>query len=125
LDPSCAAAGRVVLELRRDLLPDALPERVGVDVPLHAPELAALADHAVAEDPLTVADDVRVPLEVDVRPLLLQISLRERALAVQRRLERRDDLRHRRRVGGDGGCGEGALHVRRHATSSGMPAVPL
>ena len=38
------------------------------------------------------------------------------ALAVQRRLERHDDLGHRRRVGGDGGCGDGALHVRWHAT---------
>jgi hypothetical protein len=28
-----------------------------------------------------------------------------------RRLERHDELGHRRRVGGDGGCGEGALHV--------------
>ena len=111
LDPACAAAGRVLLEPGRDQRPDPAPERVGVDVPLDAPELASLAHHAVADDAVAVADDARVLLEVELRPLVLQIGLRERGLAVQRRLERRDDLGHRRRVGGDGGCGHGALHV--------------
>ena len=128
LDPACAAAGRVLLEPGRDQLPDPAPERVGVDVPLDAPELASLAHHAVADDAVAVADDARVLLEVELRPLVLQIGLRERALAVQRRLERHDDLGHRRRVGGDGGCGDGALHVgstlrhhgRRHSCVGGL-----
>jgi hypothetical protein len=74
-----------------------------VDVPHGAPELASLAHRAVADDAVAVADDARVPLEVEVRPLVLQIGLRERGPAVQRRLERHHDLGHRRRVGGDGG----------------------
>jgi len=40
-----------------------------------------------------------------VQPLVLQISLRERGPPVQRRRERADDLGHRRRIGGLGGCG--------------------
>ena len=82
-----------------------------MDVPLDAPELASLAHHAVAHDAVAVADDARVVVELELRPLVLQIGPRERALAVQRRLERDDDLGHRRRVGGEGGCREGGLHV--------------
>ena len=82
--------------------------RVGVDVPLGAPELAELTQRAVADDAVAVADDARVLLEVEARPLVLEIGLRERGLAVQRRLERHDDVGHR---GGVGGCGQGALHV--------------
>jgi hypothetical protein len=63
---------------------------------------------AVGDDAVAVADDASVALEVEGRPLVLQIGLRERARAVQRRLDRRDDLGHGRGVGG---CGGGALHV--------------
>ena len=111
LDPACAVAGRVLLEPGRDQLPDPAPERVGMDEPLDAPEFASLANRAEADDPVADADDARVLLEVELRPLRLQIGLRERGLAVQRRLERDDELGHRRRVGRDGGCGHGALHV--------------
>ena len=76
-----------------------------MDVALDAPGVAPLAHRGVTDDAVTVADDARVPLEVDLGPFLLQIGLRERARAVQRGFERRDDLGHRRRVGG-----EGALH---------------
>src|SRR5215204_2000098 len=64
LDPPCAAAGRVLLESRCDQLPDPASERVGVDVPLDAPELTSRAHQAVAEDAVAVADDERVLLEV-------------------------------------------------------------
>jgi hypothetical protein len=122
LDPAGAAAGRFLLEPGREQPPDPAPERVGVDVPLDAPELAPLADHAVAHDAVAVADDARVLLELEVRPLFLQIGPRERALAVQRRLERRDDLGHPRRVGGDGGSG--ALdHQRAHRGASRVGAA--
>jgi hypothetical protein len=88
-----------------------VPERVGVDVALDAPQLAPLAHQAVADDAVAVADDARVSLEVDVQPLFLKIGLRERALAVQRRLERRDDFPDRGRIRGDGGCEEGMPHA--------------
>jgi hypothetical protein len=111
LDPAGAAAGRVLLEPGRDQHPDPTPERVGVDVSLDAPGIASLAHHAVADDAVAVADDARVVVGLEFGPLVLQISLREPALPVQRRLERDDDLGHRRRVGGEGGCREGALHA--------------
>ena len=38
LDPARAAPGRVLLEPGRYQLPDPAPERVGVDVPIGAPE---------------------------------------------------------------------------------------
>jgi hypothetical protein len=95
-------APRVLLKLGRDPLADPASERVGVHVPLDAPELAAFTHHAVADDAVAIADDAHVPFEVELRPLALQIRLRERALAVKRRLERRHDLARRRRVGGDG-----------------------
>src|SRR4051795_9802901 len=79
------ATGRVLFEPGRDQLADPAPERVRVDVPLHVPQLASLAHHPVAEDAVAVADEARVPLEVEVRPLVLQVGLREGALAVQRR----------------------------------------
>ena len=94
LDPACAAACRVVLEPGRDQPPDPPPVNVGVDVPLDAPELGSLAHQAVADDALAVPEDARVLLELEVRPLVLQIGLRERALAVKRRFERDDDLDH-------------------------------
>jgi hypothetical protein len=121
LDPACAAAGRFLFEPGRYQLPDPAPERVGVDVPLGAPELASLAHRAVADDAIAVADNAGVLLEVEVRPLLLQIGLRERGLTVQRRLERRDELGHRRRIGGGGRCGEGALHVGATLRHRGCP----
>ena len=52
------------------------------------PELAFLAHRPKANNALAVADDARVPLEVKVQPLVLHIGLRERTLAVQRRLGR-------------------------------------
>jgi len=76
-----------------------------VDVPLGAPELALLAllaQRAITDDAVAVADDARVLPEVEVQPFVLQIGPRERRLAIQRRLKRHDDLGHRRRVGGDG-----------------------
>ena len=83
-----------------------------MDVPLHPPQLAPLAHRGVADDAVAVADDQRVPLEVELRPLGLQIGLRERRLPVQRRLECEDDLGHGRRVGGDGRGGDGTVHIR-------------
>jgi hypothetical protein len=83
--------------------------RVGVDIRLDLPALAPLAHDAVADDVAAVAHDASVPLEIELRPLALQVALRERRRAVQRRLGRLDDLRHRRRVGDSGGCG---LEVR-------------
>ena len=53
-----------------------------MDVALDAPQLASLAHHAVADDAFAVADDARVALDIQLRPLLLQIGLRECALAV-------------------------------------------
>ena len=82
-----------------------------MDEPLDAPEFASLTNRAEADNLVADADDARVLLEVELRPLRLQIGLRERGLAVQRRLERDDELGYRRRVGRDGGCGHGALHV--------------
>jgi hypothetical protein len=82
-----------------------------MDVALGAPELAEPLQRAVADDPVPVADDARVVLEVELRPLRLEIGLGVRGPAVQRRLERHDDLRHRRRIGGDGGCEDEALRV--------------
>ena len=76
-----------------------------MDVPLDTPELASLAHKAVADDAIAVADNARVLLEFELRPLDFQIGLRERALAVQRRLEGQDEFGDRRRVGGGGGCG--------------------
>jgi hypothetical protein len=78
---------------------------VRVNVALDAPQLAPLAHHAVAHDTIPVAQDPRVALEVDLQPLGLEVGLRERALAVQRRLERQDDLGDRRRVSGRGRVG--------------------
>jgi len=49
--------------------------RVRVDVALGAAELAPVVQHAVADDAVAVADDARVPLEVEVRPLVLKIGL--------------------------------------------------
>jgi hypothetical protein len=121
LDPACAAAGRLLLEPCDDQLPDPAPDRVRVDVPLGAPELASLAHRAVADYAIAVTDNAGVLLEVEVRPLVLQISLRERGLTVQRRLERRDELGHRRRVGGGGRCGEGALHFGATLRHQGCP----
>jgi hypothetical protein len=77
-----------------------------VDVSLDEPDVAPLAHQRVADDAVAVADDARVLLEVELQPLVLKIGLREGALAVDRRLERRDDLGHRRRVGGGGGRGQ-------------------
>jgi hypothetical protein len=108
LDPACAAAGRVLLEPGRDQPPDPATRGVRVHESLGAPELAQLVQRAVADDAVAVADHASAALEVEARPLVLQIGLGERALAVQGRLDRRDDLRHGRGVGG---CGGGALHV--------------
>jgi hypothetical protein len=139
----CARRGApcVLLKLGRDPLADPASERVGMDVPLDAPELAAFTHHAVADDAVAIADDAHVPFEVELRPLALQIGLRERALAVQRRLERRHDLGHCRRVGGEGAVkperaidrhGESpqlrrhtpsAQHPTRHAASTRLPRV--
>ena len=77
LDPACAPAGGLLLEPGRDQRPDPAPGRVGVNVPLGAPELAQLAHRPVADDAVAVAHDAHVPLEVELRPLLLQIGLRE------------------------------------------------
>jgi hypothetical protein len=103
LDPARAAADGFH-QRGRYQLSEAAPERVGVDVPLDARELASLAHHAVADDAFAIADDARVTPEVEVKPLLLQIGLRERGVAVQQGLERNHELGHRRRVGGDRGC---------------------
>jgi hypothetical protein len=54
---------------------------------------------------------------------VVQIGPRKRALTVQRRFERHDDLGHRRRVGGDDGCGEGALHVNGTLSHQGIPQL--
>ena len=80
-------------------------------VPIDAPALTSFVDRAVADDAVAVADDAHVLLEVELQPLVLQIGLRERALGVQRRLERPDELGHRGRVGSDGGREEGVLHA--------------
>jgi hypothetical protein len=80
-----------------------------MDVRLDLPALAPLAHHAVADDAAAFAHDASVPLEIELRPFALQVVLGERRRPVQRRLHRLDDLRHRRRVGGVGGCG---LEVR-------------
>ena len=101
-DPTCAPAGRVLFKPGRDQLSDPPPERVGMDVPFGVPKLAFLAHRPIADDAIAIADDARVLLEVDVQPLILQIGPRERTLAVQRGLERHNDLGHRGRVGGDG-----------------------
>jgi hypothetical protein len=84
----------MLLEPRRNQLPDPAPERVGVDVPLGVPVLASLTDRAIANNPVTRADDTRVLLKIEVRPLVHQIGLRERAPPIQRRLERCDELGH-------------------------------
>src|SRR3954469_25198159 len=110
-DRTCTAARRMLLEPGGDHRPDPAPERVGAHVSLGVPDAAALAHHAVADDACPLADDERVPLEVELGPRLLQIRLRERALAVQRRLERDDELCHRGRVRRDCGSENGALHV--------------
>ncbi len=83
LDPACAALDSVLLERGRDQRPDPQPERDGVDVSLGAHQLASFGHDAVADDPIAVADDPRVLPEVELRPLFLQIGLRERALAVK------------------------------------------
>jgi hypothetical protein len=59
-----------------------MPERVRVDAPLDAPGLAPFAHHAVADDAVAVTDDACVPLDVELRPLVLQIGLGERRLPV-------------------------------------------
>ena len=81
LDPACAVARRVLLEPGRDQPPDPAPVRVGVDVRLDAPALAPFAHHAVADDAVAVADDARVALEIELRPLALQVGLGERRAA--------------------------------------------
>ncbi len=54
-----------------------------MDVPLDTPKLASLAHHAVADDAVPDTDDARVPLDIELQPLVLQIGLRERGLAVK------------------------------------------
>jgi hypothetical protein len=66
LDPVCTVAGRVALEPGREQLRDPAPERAGVDVPLGAPQLAAVAHGAIADDAIAAAHDPRMLLEVDV-----------------------------------------------------------
>ena len=95
MDLACAATRRMLLEPRRDQLPDPAPERIGVNVPFGVPDLASLTDRAITNNPVTSADDTGVLLKIDVRPLLHQIGLRERAPPIQRRLEGRDELCHR------------------------------
>jgi hypothetical protein len=56
----------VLLESGGDQRPDPAPERVGVDVSLNAPGVVLLAHHAVADDAIAVANDARVPLEIEV-----------------------------------------------------------
>ena len=82
-----------------------------MDVPLGAPQIPSLPPSAVAHDALAIADNARIPLKVEVRPLILQIGAREPALAVQQRLERHDNLGHRHRIGRDHGSTKGAIHL--------------
>jgi hypothetical protein len=112
-DPPGAAAGRLGLEPRRDQPPDAAAPRVGVDAALHAAEVADLAHDAVTDDSTALDDHARVAREVDVGPLILEVGHRERARAVQRGLERDDDLGHRGRVGAHGSAGGGTFHAGR------------
>ena len=74
--------GPPLLEPGRDQPSDPAPERVGVDVPIDAPALTPFVHRAVADDAVAVADDAHVLLEVELRPLVLQIGLGERALGV-------------------------------------------
>src|SRR3712207_8165991 len=50
LHPARATGRGLLLERRRDQVPEPAPERIRVDVALHAPDLAALAHDAVAHD---------------------------------------------------------------------------
>jgi hypothetical protein len=85
LDPARAVPGGLLLELGRQQLADAASARDGVDVSLHAPEVAPLLQHAVSDDAVAaVPDHPRVALEIEVGPLLLQVGLRERGRAVRR-----------------------------------------
>jgi hypothetical protein len=86
VNPACAIAGRVLFKPSRDQRSDPPPERVGMCKSFDFPELAFLAHRPEANNALAVADDARVPFEVKVQPLVLHIGLRERTLAVQKRL---------------------------------------
>src|SRR5579884_4257894 len=66
LDRACAAFGCMLLEFRRDHLPDPPPDRARVNIPLGGPALASLSDRAIANNPVTNADDTRVLLQIDV-----------------------------------------------------------
>ena len=86
MNPACAKPGRVLFKLSRDQRSDPPPERVRMCKSLGFPKLAFLAHRAKANNALALADDARVPFEVKVQPLVLHIGLRERTLAVQKRL---------------------------------------
>ena len=75
MDPACAATRRVLLEPRRNQLPDPPSERIGVNIPLGVPALATLTGRAITNNPVTSADDTGVLLKIDVRPLVHQIGL--------------------------------------------------
>jgi hypothetical protein len=90
---------------------DPPPERIGVNIPLGVPALATLTDRAITNNPVTRADDTGVLLEIDVRPLVHEIGLRERAPPIQRRFERRNEVCHRRGIRGDSRRDEDALHA--------------
>src|SRR5450755_4085520 len=66
VDPSYAAAGCILLKPGRDQPPDPSPERVRVDIPLGAPQLAFRAQLTVADDPLAVTHDTRALREIEV-----------------------------------------------------------
>ena len=119
LDPARTAGSRMPLELGREQLPDPASVGVGMDVALDAPQLTTVAHGTVREDTLAVADDTRVLHEVETRPLVLQIILRERArsLGVQRRLERCNDLGHRGGIPWHGRNDSDASHVVVDSTS--------
>ena len=84
-----------------------------MDVALDAPQLTTVAHGTVREDTLAVADDARILHEVETRPLVLQIILRDpaRSLGVQRRLERGNDLGHRGGIPWHGRNDSDASHV--------------
>jgi hypothetical protein len=86
VNPACAIAGRVLFKPGRNQRSYPPPERVGMDKSFGFPELAFLAHRPKANNALAVADDARIPFEVKVHPLVLHIGLRERTLAIQRRL---------------------------------------
>ena len=127
LDPACAARRRVTLERGGEQPPDPAPVRSGMHIPLGAPELASVAGGAVADDAVAVANDMRVPFEVEARPLVQEILLRERrrGLRVERRLEGGDDLGHRGRIRSDGWEDGQVLHgVAHYGTAYTAQRVP-